>query len=76
VYWLGFATYAYSMASLEAWILQSAVRMGCSYVLCAAAVGATVYYRNRGLDEGFTLVFEDELEPVVRTLNLSTPGTW
>jgi hypothetical protein len=76
VYWLGFATYAYSMASLEAWILQSAVRMGCSYVLCAAAVGAAVYYRNRGLDEGFTLVFEDELEPVVRTLNLSTPGTW
>ena len=76
VYWLGFATYAYSMASLEAWILQSALRMACFYVLCAAAVAAAAYYRNRRLDEGFTLIFEDEMEPVIRTLNLSTPGTW
>jgi hypothetical protein len=76
VYWLGFATYAYSMASLEAWILQSALRMICFYILCTVAVAAAAYYRNRRLDEGFTLVFEDEMEPVVRTLNLSTPGTW
>jgi len=76
VYWLGFATYAYSMASLEAWILQSGLRMGCFYFLCALAVASAVYYRNRRLDEGFTLVFEDEMEPVVRTLDLSAPGTW
>jgi len=76
VYWLGFATYAYSMASLEAWILQSGVKMACFYFVCTLAVASAMYYRNRRLNEGFTLVFEDEMEPVVRTLNLSTPGTW
>jgi hypothetical protein len=76
VYWLGFATYAYSMASLEAWILQSGIRMVCFYVLCTLAVASAVYYRNRRLDEGFNLVFEDEMEPVVRTLDLSRPGAW
>ncbi len=76
VYWLGFATYAYSMASLEAWILQSGLRMGCFYFLCVVEVASAVYYRNRRQDEGFTLVFEDEREPVVRTLDLSAPGTW
>jgi hypothetical protein len=76
VYWLGFATYAYSMASLEAWILQSGIRMACFYVLGTLAVASAVYYRNRRLDEGFNLVFEDEMEPVVRTLDLSRPGAW
>jgi len=28
------------------------------------------------LGEGFTLMFEDQPEPVVRTLNLSAPGSW
>src|SRR6267154_1272449 len=76
VYWLGFATYAYSMASLEAWILQSGVKMACFYFVCTLAVASAMYYRNRRLDEGFSLVFEDKMDPVVRTLDLSTPGTW
>lgn len=76
VYWLGFATYAYSMASLETWILERPPRMAGYYLLGCVLVGVVFFYRNRNLDEGFTLVFEDEPEPVVRTLNLSAPGSW
>ena len=75
-YWLAFTTYAYSSASLEAWILARPARMACFYLIGCAAVTAAIVYRNRLLDEGFSLVFEDEPDPVVRTLNLSTPGSW
>jgi len=76
VYWLGFATYAYSMASLEAWILDRPLRMAGFYLLGCALVAAAYFYRNQYLEEGFTLVFEDQPEPVVRTLNLTAPGSW
>ena len=76
VYWLGFATYAYSMASLEAWILERPLRMAGFYGLGCALVAIAYFYRNRYLEEGFTLIFEDQPEPVVRTLNLSAPGSW
>jgi hypothetical protein len=76
VYWLGFATYAYSMASLEAWILERPLRMAGFYLLGCALVVTAYVYRNRHLAEGFTLVFEDQPEPVVRTLNLTAPGSW
>jgi hypothetical protein len=76
IYWWGFATYAYSMASLEAWALQRPLRMAGFYLLGCAVVAATYFYRNQHLAEGFTLVFEDQPEPVIRTLNLSAPGSW
>jgi hypothetical protein len=76
VYWLGFATYAYSMASLEAWILQNALRIVAFYVGGCVTVGVVFYYRNRHLADGFDYIFDDVPEPVVRTLNLSTPGSW
>jgi hypothetical protein len=76
VYWLGFATYAYSMASLEVWILERPLRIAGFYLLGCALVATAHFYRNQHLDEGFTLIFEDEPEPVVRTLNLSAPGSW
>ena len=76
VYWLGFATYAYSMASLEVWILERPLRMAGFYLAGCALVAAAYFYRNRYLGEGFTLMFEDQPEPVVRTLNLSAPGSW
>jgi hypothetical protein len=46
------------------------------YLLGCALVAAAYFYRNRHLAEGFTLVFEDQPEPVVRTLNLTAPGSW
>ncbi len=76
VYWLGFATYAYSMASLEVWILKSPLRIVGFYLLGIVLVAAAYIYRNKHLNEGFSLIFEDAPEPVVRTLNLSAPGSW
>lgn len=74
VYWLGFAIYAYTMASVEAWALQNGIRITAFYFLGVALVAAAFYYRDRMLDEEFNLVFEDEPDPVVRKLNLSVPG--
>jgi len=74
VYWLGFAIYAYTMASFEAWTLQNSVRVTAVYLLGVALIIAVFYYRDRVLDEEFNLVFEDEPDPVVRKLNLSIPG--
>jgi hypothetical protein len=76
VYWLGFATYAYSMASLEVWILNRPLRIAGFYLLGVTLVATAYFYRNRHLHEGFTLIFEDQPEPVVRTLNLTAPGSW
>ena len=64
------------MASVEIWALQRTVWMACFYLLGGVLLGVVFFYRNRLLDEGFTLVFEDQPEPVVRTLNLSAPGSW
>jgi hypothetical protein len=76
VYGIGFATYAYSMATLEARILQEGWRMALGYLLGVLAVMLVYLYRNRVLSEGFSLVFEEQPEPAVRTLNLSIPGSW
>jgi len=76
VYGIGFATYAYSMATLEARILQDGWRMALGYLLGSLAVMLVYLYRNRALSEGFSLVFEEQPEPAVRTLNLSIPGSW
>ncbi len=75
-YWFGFATYAYTMASLEAWALQRPLRMAWLYLAGGAVVALAIHLRNRLLNEGFNLVFEEEPEPAVLTLNLSTPGSW
>jgi hypothetical protein len=58
------------------WALREPIRMAGLYLLGGIAVGAAYFYRNRLLAEGFSLIFEDEPEPVVRTLNLSAPGSW
>src|SRR5262249_6821619 len=76
VYWMGFAFYAYSMASIEVWILSEPLRIAGCYLLGCAAVGIAFFYRNQYLSEGFTLIFDDQPEPVIRTLNLSAPGSW
>ena len=76
VYGLGFATYAYSMATLEAKALHDGWRMLLGYALGALALALVYMFRNRVLDDGFNFVFEDQPEPAVRTLNLSAPGSW
>ena len=70
-YWLAFSTYAYTMASLEAWLLHDLLAWAIFYALLLAALAWLVSYRNRLLDEGFVFAYEDNLEPAVRALNLS-----
>jgi len=70
-YWLAFSTYAYTMASLEAWLLQHLLAWGIFYVLLLTALAGLVSHRNSVLDEGFVFAYEDNLEPAVRELNLS-----
>ncbi len=71
IYWLAFAFYAYSMASLERWMFHEPVAW-------IAAVGAEVlilnrivFYRNRSFANGF--FFQDEEDPLlaVQSLNLN-----
>ena len=76
VYWLGFSIYAYSMASAEAWILRHPLAMIAGFAAGCAAIAAAYFYRNQHLAEGFALIFDDQPDPVVRTLDLSAPGTW
>lgn len=70
-YWLGFSTYAYTMASLEAWLLQHLVGWAIFYSLSLAIWAWLVRYRNQGLDAGFVLAYEDNMEPAVRALKLN-----
>ena len=70
-YWLAFSTYAYTMASLEAFLLQHLLAWAIFYVLLLATWAWLVSYRNRVLEAGFVLAYEDNLEPAVRALNLS-----
>lgn len=70
-YWVGFTLYAYSMARLELWLLDNPLRLAVFYAMAWAGLIALVRYRNRLLEEDSTLMYEEEPEPVVRTLNLS-----
>ena len=75
-YWMMFTTYAYSMAALEFWILRSSSRMAAGYVLAALAMAVVIVFRHRQHENTLSFIIEDEPEPIVRTLNLSTPGSW
>jgi len=70
-YWMAFSAYAYSMASLEYAIFESAASQVIFFGAAFSVLGGLIAYRNHLLDRGFTLVFEEEPEPVVQTLNLS-----
>jgi hypothetical protein len=70
-YWLCFTVYAYSMASLEVWMLRREHRIAICYAIAAAVLAAIVKFRNKLLDDGFEFVYNDQPEPAVRTLDLS-----
>ena len=75
-YWMMFTTYAYSMAALEFWILRSGARIAAGYLLAVLTMAAMIVFRHRQHENTLSFIFEDEPEPTVRTLNLSTPGSW
>lgn len=70
-YWLAFTTYAYSMAALEAWMVRKPPRLLLFYTAVAILWSGLRWYRRYWDRVGFTLVFDDAPDPVVRTLNLS-----
>jgi hypothetical protein len=72
-YFLAFLTYAYYMASLEARLLGNPAKLlvFCGVLLTGlAAWNLGMALRRRATTESFTLLFEDQPEPAVRTLDL------
>lgn len=70
-YGFAFSTYAYSMASLEAWMLQHPVSLIFFFALAAGGLIWLVAYRNRLVEAGGAFLYEDLPEPAVRELNLN-----
>ncbi|HEY3743399.1 MAG TPA: hypothetical protein VGL53_26315 [Bryobacteraceae bacterium] len=70
VYFFIFTTYAYSMAHLEHWLFGHTWRL----INCFAVLGAVLvlieWVRRELLHEDRFLIFEDAIEPTVRTLGL------
>ena len=73
-YWLAFTSYAYSMASLEAWMVRKPWTLAIFYAVVLLVFAGFRWQRRRWDRIGFALVFEDALDPVVRTLNLAEPA--
>ncbi len=70
-YLVSFMIYGYSISWLESWLLQSPFRFWYFYaVMIALLIGWVGYYRDRMIDRQFRLVYEEEAEPAVQTLDL------
>jgi hypothetical protein len=69
LYLYGLTTYSFTMSDLEEWILQRPVRVALFYVIAMAVLSAFRVYRNWQGEE-VVLTFEDEPDPVVRTLGI------
>ena len=72
VYWFAFTTYAYSMATLERWLLQDETRWIAFFFLTLAALVALVLWRKTMVVDGLGIVFEDEPDPEIQTLCLKS----
>jgi hypothetical protein len=71
-YWLAFTTYAYTMATLERWLLRDGVRWIVFMVFTLLVLGGLILWRKMRLVEGLGLIYEDEPNPDVQTLGLGT----
>jgi hypothetical protein len=69
--WLMFSSYAYSLARLEDWILRHPAELVVSLAILLAGLVWLRVYNRRFQREGNPLVFEEEPEPAVQTLDLS-----
>ena len=72
LYWLAFTTYAYTMATLERWLMQDDARWVGFLVLMLVVLGGLVVFRKTRLLGRSGLVYEDEPNPEVQTLGLGT----
>jgi hypothetical protein len=69
-YWVAFTTYAYSMATLERWLLEDEGRWFVFFVFTVVVFGGLVWWRKTMLVDGLGIVYEDEPNPEVQTLGL------
>jgi hypothetical protein len=71
-YWLAFTTYAYTMATLERWLLRDSARWIVFIFFTLLVLGGLILRRKTRLAHGLGLIYEDEPNPDVQTLGLST----
>ena len=71
-YWFAFTTYAYTMATLERWLLHDMVRWIVFIVFTLVVLGGLFLWRKTRLVEGPGLIYEDEPDPDVQTSGLGT----
>ena len=69
--WAVFSSYAYALATAEAWALHHPAPLVFFLVLLVLLWGGLRIRNRQFLQEGGTLVFSEEREPAVQTLDLS-----
>ncbi len=70
IYLFGFTTYLSATLTLEYWMLQRPIRFAWLIALAALVHLALAVYRRRVIGHEVTLVFDEQPEPLIRTLNL------
>jgi hypothetical protein len=70
LYLFGFTTYISASVTLEYWMLQRPFRFVWLAAVAAVVQLALIIYRWRVAGHEVALVFDDQPEPLVRTLNL------
>ena len=69
-YWFAFTTYAYSMATIERWLLHDGFRWMVFVVVAVLGFVALVRWRNETTAQRFRMVYDDAPNPEVQTLGL------
>ena len=70
IYLFGFTTYVSAFLTLEYWMLQRPLRFAWLAAVVIVARAALAIYRWRVVGHDVALVFDEQPEPLVRTLNL------
>jgi hypothetical protein len=70
LYLAGFTAYSWSMADLEARLLDEPAQLLLFYGLAAAALYGLARLERRELGVDDSLIYEDEPDPIVRSLEL------
>jgi len=70
-YWFAFTTYAYTMATLELWLLQEVLPWIAVIAILLLALAGLTLCRKTSPVEGRGLIYEDEPNPDLQTLGLS-----
>ncbi len=69
-YWVGFLAYAFSMATLESWMVKRPRRLILFYLIVAVIFAGFEWWRRRADAVGVALIFDDAADPAVLTLGL------